>query len=298
MRLRQILNEVAQKMISEGGNAFEGVGTVHVSEIPATLQRIEQQVGLSDVNGRALGSVGKKEYSGDIDLAVEPKSPEELVAFIEQLEQVYGKENVRKIGSIVTTKVKIEDFDASKDERQPRTGFVQVDYMFDNPEWLKFFYHSPNEGDSKFKGTHRNLAIAAIASQMDREDSEEEDGYGRPVETQRWMWSPKEGLAKVRRTSHKDKRTGTKWVKAQKTEKLNKPTQNPAEIANAVFKGKAGPEAFDSTETLIAAVKKAYDKKQQEAIFQQMAHNFETHADVGNKEWDYPKEISKYLGKE
>jgi len=280
-----------------GGNAFSGVGAVHSDEIKPTLKKIEQQVGLSNVDDRALGSVGKKEYSGDIDLAVETKSPLELAEFIEQLTEVYGKENVRKIGPIVTTKVAIQNYDPSKDKRQPRTGYVQVDYMFDNPRWLKFFYHSPKEGDSKFKGTHRNLAIAAIASQMDREESVEEDSYGRPVEIIRWVWSPKEGLVKVKRISYKDKRTGTKWVKSQKTEQLNTPTQNPVEIAEAVFKGNASQKAFDSTETLIAAVKKTYDKKQQEAIFEQMAHNFETHNDVGQKDWDYPEEIAKYMEK-
>lgn len=292
--LKMIGEDSVNQLVAEGGNAFPGVGAIHVSEIEPTLAQIERGTNLSDIKSRVLGSVGKKEYSGDIDIAVEPKNPEELGEFIDSLRKLYGDDGVRKIGALITTKVPIANYDETKDGRQPRTGYVQTDYIFGNPEWLKLYFHSPSSKDSALKGTHRNIGLATVAGFVDREESEEEDGFGRPVSLQRWKWSPANGLVKVRRNSYKNDRTG-KWVKAQKETELSEPVQSADDIAKILFKGTSGREALNSAESIINAVKRAYDEPTAEKIFKTMADNFSTHTDIGDKEWDYPEEISRYM---
>lgn len=290
MRLNQILDEKARRRLVEGGNAFAGVGTIHIDEIGPTLGKIQQQTKLSDVESRVLGSVGKKEYSGDMDIAVEPKSPEELATFIASLEAAYGKDNVRKVGPLVTTKVPIEKYNPENNARPARTGYVQVDYMFGNPEWLKTYYHSPRDSESKFKGAHRNLAIAAVVRHLDTKESSERDGFDRPVETERWIFSPKDGLIRVKRTSRKGR--GDKWIKGQKTEKLSDPIHDADEIAKVMFRSKAGKEALNSLESIMTGVTLAYTPEEQKNIFATMAANFK---DTGLTNYEFPEEIGQYL---
>ena len=89
--------------------------------------------------------------------------------------------------SLIMTKVGIENFDKNKEDGRPRTGFVQVDFMPGDPRWLKTYYHSPREEESKYKGVFSNIMIASIASAFDREDSQEKIDDGRPKESKRWM---------------------------------------------------------------------------------------------------------------
>lgn len=285
-----LLKEIFQSnsiLIVEGGNAFTNVGAIHVSEIQPTLAYVSKAIGLSDVNGRVLGSVGKKEYSGDIDIAVEPQTPQETAEFIDKLVKAFGTENVRKVGALVTTSIPIQGFDKSKDGRQPRTGRVQTDFIFGNPEWLKFYYHSPSSAESTLKGMHRNAAIRILASFVDREASDDSDDQKRPVRVVRWKWSPKVGLVKVERTSRK-KANGA-WLKKQDEKELSEPVSNPNDIAKILFKGKADASALNSAESIIAAVKKSYPKELQQQIFAKMAEEFET-IEAGEK-YDWPPEL-------
>jgi hypothetical protein len=297
MRLADILNEraKAKAQIHEGGNAFDGVGTIHIDELKPTLDYIAKKTNLRDIGGRVLGSVGKKEYSGDIDLAVEPKTKEEMEQFIADLRKTFGDTNVRKIGKLLTTKVPIQNFNPDNDGRYPRTGYVQVDYMFGDRDWLKLYLHSPRETESKLKGTHRNIALSTIAGYTDRATSKEVDDQGRPIETIRWKWSPNDGLIKVRRTSRKNDKTG-KWLQKQDEEILGKPYKNANDIVKVLFNGKVGADVLNSAESIVEAVKKAFDKATQEEIFKQMAKNFSQHHDIGKKPFDYPPEIAQYMG--
>jgi len=252
------------KVISEGGNAFENVGTIHISEIQPTLMWLAHKTGISEITSAGLGSVGKKEYSGDIDTAITPKSPEELKAMIETLGNLLGAENVRKVGSIITTKVPIKGYDESKDGRQPRTGFVQVDFMFGDVDWLKTYYHSPAENESKFKGAHRNRALAAVAMSVDRMESAELDGLERPLSTVRWKWGGN-GLLKVNRKSVKSKQ-GT-WNKMQNDEILDGPITNKNEIAHILFGEDGTPDMMNSFESVIEAVQLSFPPEVQNQIF-------------------------------
>ena len=47
-----------------------GVGAIHIDEIEPTLDALEKKLGI-DLKNNVLGSVGKREFSGDIDVALE-----------------------------------------------------------------------------------------------------------------------------------------------------------------------------------------------------------------------------------
>jgi hypothetical protein len=154
-------------ILSEGG-AMDGVGAIHIDEIEPTLDSLEKILGI-DLKNNVLGSVGKKEFSGDIDIALEI-APEDIPAFVDKLKNIPEVLDIAK-SSVIMTKVKIADYDPNKQvQGKPRTGYVQVDFMPGDPGWLKTFYHAPHEKDSKYKGVFRNILMSSIAAHLDKKE--------------------------------------------------------------------------------------------------------------------------------
>jgi len=253
-------------ILSEGG-AMPGVGPIHISEIEPTLNALEKVLGI-DLKDNVLGSVGKKEFSGDIDVALQV-APEEIPAFVEKLDKIPEIMDIAK-SSVIMTKVKIVDYDESKQTEKPRTGFVQVDFMPGDPGWLKTYYHSPSEKESKYKGVFRNIMIATIASVLDRQDSEEKIDDGRPVQSERWLWSPADGLVRVLRTPV-PKKSGDGYTKKNNNEIIDGPIKTAPEIAQALKLN--GPEDLNSYESLKKAIEKNYDPETVKDILDGFAAN-------------------------
>jgi len=254
-------------MILAEGGAMPGVGPIHISEINPTLDQLEKTLGI-DLKNNVLGSVGKKEFSGDIDVAiqVDPADIPELVKKIEASPLVL---DIAK-SSVIMTKVKIVGYDETKQATKPRTGFVQVDFMPGDPGWMKTYYHSPSEKESKYKGVFRNIMIATIAAVLDRNDSEEKIDDGRSVESERWMWSPADGLVRIRRTPV-PKANGEGYTKKNKNEIISKPIKTAPEIAKALKLN--GPEDLNSYESLKAAMEKNYPPEMVQQILNSFADN-------------------------
>lgn len=277
-------------IINEGG-AMPGVGPIHISEIEPTLDALEKKLGI-DLKNNVLGSVGKKEFSGDIDVALQI-DPDKIPAFVEKLNSIPEIEDIAK-SSVIMTKVKIVDFDASKQTSKPRTGHVQVDFMPGDPGWLKTYYHSPSDKESKYKGVFRNIMIASIAAVYQRQDSEEKIEDGRAIESERWMWSPSDGLVRIRRTPV-PKANGEGYTKKNKNEIIQTPVKTAPEIAKAL--GLDGPEDLNSYESLKAAIEKNYDSGLVKKILDSFADNGQV-KDIGvpddlrNEELDRIKELA------
>ena len=254
------------RSITEGG-AMPGVGPIHISEIEPTLDALEKALGI-DLKNNVLGSVGKKDFSGDIDVAiqVEPDAIPDLVKKIEATPLVLDLAK----SSVIMTKVKIVNYDQSKQTTKPRTGFVQVDFMPGDPGWMKTYYHSPSQEESKYKGVFRNLMIATIAAILDRKDSEEKIEDGRPLESERWMWSPTDGLVRIRRTPV-PKANGQGFTKKNKNEIINDPIKDPAGIAKALRL--SGPKDLNSYESIKAAIEDSYPQDMVDNILQSFAKN-------------------------
>ena len=267
-------------MLNEGG-AMPGVGPIHISEIEPTLSALEKVLKI-DLKNNVLGSVGKKEFSGDIDVAL-AIDPDSIPAFIENLKKTPEIMDIAK-SSVIMTKVKIVDYDESKQTTKPRTGYVQVDFMPGDPGWMKTYYHSPSEKESKYKGVFRNIMIATIAAVYERNDSEEKIEDGRPVESERWLWSLTDGLVRVKRTPV-PKAKGDGYTKKNKNEIIQKPIKDADGIAKAL--GLGGAKDLNSFETLLAAVEKNYPAEMVQKIKDSFADNRQVQ-DIG-----VPDELTK-----
>jgi len=254
-------------MILKEGGSMPGVGPIHIDEIEPTLDALEKILKI-DLKDNVLGSVGKKQFSGDIDVAIQ-LAPEEIEGFVEKLKKVPEIMDLAK-SSVIMTKVKIVNFDQSKQTLKPRTGFVQVDFMPGDPGWMKTYYHSPSETESKYKGVFRNIMIATIAAVLDRKDSEETIADGRPTESERWMWSPADGLVRIRRTPVPNKK-GDGFTKKNKNEIIGDPIKDAAGIAKALKLD--GPQDLNSYESLKKAIEQNYPKDMVDNILDGFAKN-------------------------
>ena len=141
----------------EGGNVFKLTdgqpATTRISRenVVPTVQWLEQLTGLNLVDNM-LGSTGRKETSGDLDLGIDETKITKDVLIQQLLKRGVKAEDIKKSGDSVHLKTPILG-DAAN-------GFVQTDFMFGDPEFQKF---ALNTGESDYKGVHRAILLASIA---------------------------------------------------------------------------------------------------------------------------------------
>jgi len=156
-------------ILQEGGNVFRDANKVPVTtrikraDVDSTLAWLEPIVGLQLVDHK-LGTTGKKETSGDLDIAVDESSTskDDIVAKLAQWVAINKpnddiKQWVKKSGINVHFKTPINGNEAN--------GYVQTDLMFGDTEWLQFQMAGPDE-TSEFTGMHRAIMIGSIAKPM------------------------------------------------------------------------------------------------------------------------------------
>ncbi len=118
--------------IKEGGNVFKdadgAIATTRINQtdVKPTVQWLEQLTGLPLMDNM-LGSTGQKPTSGDLDLAVDPKTigKDDLVAKLTKWAESHGfdpKEWIRKSGVSVHFKAPI----TGREDQ----GYIQTDFMF------------------------------------------------------------------------------------------------------------------------------------------------------------------------
>ncbi len=216
------LYEFASKPLKEGGNAFKNAeGTVVTTritkaDIAPTLKWLESLTGLPLVNN-TLGSVGKKDSSGDLDIAVDQNtvSKDDLVNKLSSWVSEQGenpKDWVKKSGISVHFKTPIKG--------NIDNGFVQTDFMFgDDVEHMKFGLFAAGD-TSRFSGADRNLLMSSLAKSIPGD----------------YKYSWQKGL-----------------IKRSTSELISK---NPDEIAKVLLGKSFGKNDLDSIETIVAALKK------------------------------------------
>ncbi len=275
-----------------GGSALAGCGVIHRTEIGPTLTALSTELGLSfDLNDFTVGSTGKRDYSGDVDLVIDDAWwTTGVTEFALLLSRKYGHSVVTVNGLTVHLKYPISNYDIATSQCNPRTGFVQIDFNIGNPVWERFYHYSPGAA-SGYKGAHRNLALAAITFIVNKEESATVDSYNRPVWENRYKWSPT-GFVRVHRESRKDPRTNV-WMKKQIDTVLSGPYFDSAVISGMLFPLDGTKQDLNSLETIMAAVCRNYDRDIQEKIWERIALNFWAWKDGRN--FTYPTEISKYL---
>lgn len=268
------------------GSAVPGCTIIRKEEVAPTLTNLSDDLDMPfDFGEFVVGSTGKRDYSGDIDVVVEDKWWGHGVApFKENLEEAFGKENVARHGDMLHLKYPIVG-------RNKEQAFVQIDFIFGDYKWLQF-YHFSDPG-SVYKGAHRNLMISAICAEVDVKPVQ--TGILSPLGVEpssliRWKWGSN-GFSRVHRFKVKDKHGH--WSKKPKDTIIDGPFFDSAKIIEILFPGYNNEHALDSLETIMSAVKKNYGLVEQEKVWRHAAMNFYDWKDGRN--FLYPEEISKYL---
>lgn len=171
-------------ILKEGGNVFKDASgriltqRINQTDVDPTVTWLEQLTGL-DLHGELdpdtadasypqgypekwLGSTGKKESSGDLDLGVDANefTKDQMVTRLGQWCASHGfrtEDYVKKTGSIVHFKTPING--------RPDLGYVQTDFTFlGKPKWSQFVL-SGGIG-SQYKGRERNVLMNSMAKSM------------------------------------------------------------------------------------------------------------------------------------
>jgi len=144
----------------EGGNVFKDAkglpDTKRITRdnVVPTVQWLEQLTGLNLVDNM-LGSTGRAETSGDLDLGVDSTKVSKDVLIQQLLKRGIKNVDIKKSGDAVHLKTPILG--------DPTNGYVQTDFMFtDTPDWQHFALAGGTPG-SQFKGVHRNILLASLA---------------------------------------------------------------------------------------------------------------------------------------
>lgn len=252
--------------LMEGGT-LPGAGAIHISEIEPTLRKLEKHLGIDLVNN-TLGSVGKKEYSGDIDVAIDISS-KDIDDFIKKLSTYPFVDDIKKT-SVIMSKIKIENYREMLSTNLPRTGYVQIDFMIGEIPWLKTYYHSPSSTESNYKGVFRNILLSTIAAFYKRSESETKIENNLPLEVERYLFSPSKGLVKIKRT-YQPKKSGKGYTKKHIDEIIEGPWKSANGIAAELNLGEES--ALNSYETLKTAIEQNYPKKLVKTILDDFTKN-------------------------
>lgn len=152
----------------EGGNVFKDADKkpltqrIARAQIPATIEYLEKITKVDftldkDEEGvpiKWLGTTGRKDDSGDLDLSVDANEIDKK-EFAQMLAGIFGKESVKLSGDSVHLKTPIE---GSADN-----GFVQTDFMFStNPKYQQGSMIGSIQG-SPYRGEHRHILLSSIA---------------------------------------------------------------------------------------------------------------------------------------
>lgn len=131
---------------------------INLEDVDSTIEWLEQITNIPHKNFK-LGTTGKKSSSGDLDIAIDDATVSKN-DFIDTLTKWCTDNNknpkdwIRKSGISVHFKTPING-----DESQ---GYVQTDFMFGDPKWMKWSMQGSTE-KSEFKGAHRHIMMASIA---------------------------------------------------------------------------------------------------------------------------------------
>ena len=144
----------------EGGNVFKDANgqllttRINRENVVPTVQWLEQLTGLNLVDNM-LGSTGRNETSGDLDLGVDAGKISKDILIQQLQNKGIDRNDIRKTGDSVHLKTPILG--------DPANGYVQTDFMFGNPGWQQFRYMGGNKPGSPYKGLHRAIMLASIA---------------------------------------------------------------------------------------------------------------------------------------
>jgi hypothetical protein len=246
-----------ESLVSEGGNAVSDASRINKANINATIEHAYDEVlkdaGVKHDDISPLGSVGKKDTSGDIDIGID--KIKDVKSFLNSIKKICDEKKIESklsFGSEISIKMPISNTDG----KQPGK-FVQVDLMpAGNIEILKWGMYSPDSKESKYKGVVRNLLIGDIAGFVDRKTLETDTVNGEeiPVTYERYVLLTSSGLYRDV-FSIKGKKPGT-IVKTAKKISGKFVTDDPEKIVKTIL----GPSVKPSDVLTIDDLWKEFQK--------------------------------------
>ena len=182
-----------------GGNVFSDVEPIRLDQIQPTLNAYQKSLQTifpnSNIEFVAVGSVGKKELSGDLDLAISTENFISLSSYINTskfnnrvellskrartstIEQLKVKAILLELADIIndnnqvdikvnskkiTTYTMFSRFNQFDVRGVKLDKFVQIDWMIGDIDWLSFSHYSDVYFDSMVKGLHRTQLLVAM----------------------------------------------------------------------------------------------------------------------------------------
>ena len=155
-------------ILKEGGNIFKDPETkqpvtqrINRQDVDTTLAWLEKITNLPHRDFK-LGTTGRKDTSGDLDIAVNQNEVtkedmiKRLIAWVQKNKPDEDpKMWIRKSGISVHFKTPINGDEGN--------GYVQTDLMFGDPQWMKWSLRGAS-GDSPYSGAHRQIMMSSIAT--------------------------------------------------------------------------------------------------------------------------------------
>ena len=146
---------------SQSNKAMSDVNIVSIPReaLPAVLTKVSQLTGVPEEDLNVVGSAGKAELSGDLDIAIDANKYTPFKVH-HRISKAVGEEysnynNGIRVGNYAIPVSDVEDWR------------IQIDLMFvDNVEWARFSYFSAGE-NSQFKGAVRAVLLSAVAASLD-----------------------------------------------------------------------------------------------------------------------------------
>lgn len=248
-----------------GGAAFKDKARrINKEEIIPTLKWIAYKTGLGYpyLINNMMGSAGKSETSGDIDINMDQTKYDKR-ALLNKLVNVLGPDDVKDWTHVnqIFTCIPITG--------DPAHGYVQVDFMFGNHAWQAFSYHSPGP-TSQYKGLFRTELIkAAVAFNSDWTLMENDELVARVGPTffhdKGLVWryrhrAPrKDGKGRVKTLSELTEAEFLQmYPDAKKASALI--VDSPKGVAELIFGSDKTLQAFDRYETLSEKLKTFYGR--------------------------------------
>lgn len=258
-----LYEEIMTKLLKEGGHAFTNVGPILKENIKDTINTLEKLIFeplriTKDIWTAEIGSVGKKDKSGDIDIAMN----------FDQLKTLFNVETDNEVKDILIDQLNKNGIECRKISSNvhlafPISGsqsgeFVQIDlFPSKDLEFTKQEKFSPYAKDTRYKGVHRRLAIASLIKSVtlaiadDAVDDERNeyiapDGRKYPGIRFKFITLSDDGFYQVTK-SFKGKRPGTfKMNPEEDKSKRQFITKNFQEILDMLF----GKGIFNYTDDL------------------------------------------------
>lgn len=165
-----IFQQIMNSLINQSGIAIKGISRVKKQNIIPTLNNVQKNIfdplNITKDMWTIVGSVGKKDQSGDLDICI--NIPEALKATNSQTIEEYADKicnQAQKIGWIFNNKIKgiYKTIHLGIPIIGQSGQICQLDIMNSNDlTYAKFRYYSPSPEESKYKGAHRRILLSSI----------------------------------------------------------------------------------------------------------------------------------------